>query len=118
MEMTAFPDFSKKFTQSTTDMKFIRLFAIALLISSPMLFAAGWEFPRKDSKLGMLNDIPNWGQEGVTAEVWCRTDVASCGYAVLMQGAFGLPKFEGDDGYVAYLKLADGAALVRERMGW
>lgn len=109
MEMTAFPDFSKKFTQSTTDMKFIRLFAIALLISSPMLFAAGWEFPRKDSKLVMLNDIPNWGQEGFTAEVWCRTDVANCGYAVLMQGAFGLPKFEGDDGYVAYLKLADGA---------
>ncbi|MBO4619257.1 MAG: LamG domain-containing protein, partial [Victivallales bacterium] len=89
-------------------MKTIRIFAIALLVSS-MLFAAGWNFPRKDNKRITLNDIPNWGSEGFTAEVWCRPDKADCGYAVLMQGSFGLPKFEGKNSYLDYLKLADGA---------
>ena len=41
-------------------------------------------------------------------EVWCRPEEADCGYAVLMRGAFGLPKITGDNAYVAYLKRADG----------
>ncbi|MBR6471923.1 MAG: LamG domain-containing protein, partial [Victivallales bacterium] len=89
-------------------MKTIRAFAIALLISS-MLFAAGWDFPRQDNKHITLDEIPNWGSEGFTAEVWCRPDEADCGYAVLMQGSFGLPKFEGENSYLDYLKLTDGA---------
>ena len=89
-------------------MKTIRPFVIALLISS-MLFAAGWDFPLQNNKRIVINEIPNWGTEGFTTEVWCRPDEADCGYAVLMQGAFGLPKFEGEDGYLDYLKLANGA---------
>ena len=87
-------------------MKTILTFSLTLLISS-MLFATGWDFPRQDKKRIMLDEIPNWGKDGFTAEIWCRPDEADCGYAVVMRGAFGLPKFEGESSYVAYLKRAD-----------
>ena len=88
-------------------MKTTFTFSLALLISS-MLFATGWDFPTKDKKRVTLEEIPNWGKEGFAVEVWCRPEEADCGYAVLMRGAFGLPKITGDNAYVAYLKRADG----------
>ncbi len=82
-------------------------FALTLLFSS-MLFATGWNFPTPNKKRIMLDEIPNWGKDGFTAEIWCRPDEADCGYAVVMRGAFGLPKLAGEEGYGAYLKRADG----------
>lgn len=65
------------------------------------LFAEPWTFPA--AKSVQFKNIPDWGKEGFTLEVWCKADKLPSGYAVLMRGSFGYPNFFGAKDVDCYL---------------
>jgi len=65
------------------------------------LFAEPWTFPA--AKGVQFKNIPDWGKEGFTLEVWCKADKLPSGYAVLMRGSFGYPNFFGAKDIDCYL---------------
>ena len=75
------------------------------------LHAEPWKFPAQQGV--RFNNLPDWGQEGFTLEVWCRVDALPSGYAVLMRDSFGYPKFSKADrdidGYMITGKSKDNA---------
>ena len=83
-------------------MKLIRCSLIAAITLSAMsLFAEPWTFPA--AKGVQFKNIPDWGKEGFTLEVWCKADKLPSGYAVLMRGSFGYPNFFGAKDIDCYL---------------
>ncbi|MBE6368312.1 MAG: LamG domain-containing protein [Lentisphaerae bacterium] len=61
-----------------------------------------WVFPRPQGHETVRN-VPDWGKDGFTLEVWCQPETANCGYAVLMRGSFGYPNFGGEKFIHCYL---------------
>ena len=83
-------------------MKFSRLiFTAAIAFAATLLSAAEWTFPA--AKGVQFKNIPDWGKEGFTLEVWCKADKLPSGYAVLMRGSFGYPNFFGAKDIDCYL---------------
>ena len=60
-----------------------------------------WVFPRK--KGVSFTNLPNWGDKGFALEVYCMPEKLPSGYAVLMRGSFGYPKFSGQKNIDCYL---------------
>ncbi|MBE6381367.1 MAG: LamG domain-containing protein, partial [Lentisphaerae bacterium] len=73
----------------------ILLAGIVALLSVGSLQAEPWKLPA--AKRIQFNNIPDWGTEGFTLEVWCKVDALPSGYAVLMRNGFGYPKFSKAD---------------------
>jgi len=65
-----------------------------------------WKFPLK-SGFVRFNNVPDWGKKGFTLEVWAKPATTDCGYAVLMRGSFGYPKFFGKENFDCYIVSAD-----------
>ena len=65
-----------------------------------------WHFPLKSGTVRVA-DVPDWGKKGFSLEVWAKPETADCGYAVLMRGAFGCPKFFGAKDFDCYLVTAE-----------
>ncbi len=62
-----------------------------------------WQFSPGPRKRITFSDIPDWGKEGFSAEVWCMPTAPECGYAMLMRESFGFPKFFSHENYDNYL---------------
>ncbi len=63
-----------------------------------------WKFPpAQGQRTVTISGIPDWGKKGFSAEVWCKPNTADCGYAMLIRGSFGFPKFFGARDYDNYL---------------
>ena len=69
---------------------------MTLLLGMAVLAAAGaeWTFPEDFG--ARIDHVPDWGKDGFTLEVWAKPEIADGGYAVLMRGCFGFPKFFRD----------------------
>ena len=65
-----------------------------------------WVLPAKKSV--QLKNIPDWGKDGFTLEVYCMPQIPDGGYAVLMRGSFGYPKFSGQKDFDCYAVNASG----------
>ncbi|MBE6381276.1 MAG: hypothetical protein E7047_10150 [Lentisphaerae bacterium] len=68
-----------------------------------------WSFPAKSGAV-RLNNVPDWGKKGFTLEVWAKPATTDCGYAVLMRGSFGYPKFFGQKDFDCYFVPESGKA--------
>ena len=62
-----------------------------------------WQFSPGPRKRITFSNIPDWGKDGFSAEVWCMPTAPECGYALLMRGSFGFPKFFSHENYDNYL---------------
>ncbi len=83
-------------------MKLFRYSVIAAITLSAMsLSAAPWSFPA--AKSVSFNNIPDWGKEGFTLEVWAKPAADDTGYAVLMRGSFGYPNIRKGKNIDCYL---------------
>ena len=60
-----------------------------------------WQFPAK--KRVAINNVPDWGKEGFTLEVYALPEIPNGGYAVLMRGIFGYPKFFSTKDFDSYV---------------
>ena len=91
-----------------------KFFAAACLLATYGSFAAeavlsgaekavqpdnAWKFP---GKIVRFNNVPDWGKEGFTLEVWAQPTAPMGGYIVLMRGCFGYPKLYGDKNFDCY----------------
>ena len=82
-------------------------FLLAALLGSLLLSASGaaeWSFPQDHG--ARINNVPDWGNKGFTLEVWAKPEITDGGYAVLMRGSFGYPKFFRDKDFDCYLVTA------------
>ncbi|MDY0176300.1 MAG: LamG-like jellyroll fold domain-containing protein, partial [Lentisphaeria bacterium] len=75
-----------------------------------------WKFPRQGEKRLTFNNLPDWGEEGFSAELWCMPTEPECGYALLMRGSFGFPKFYSDENYDNYLVSSTSGKNVAGRV--
>ena len=86
-------------------MNFLRTIALCAGVltgvAAGSVSAEVWQLPA--AKTVSFKNIPDWGTEGFTLEVYCKVDKLPSGYAVLMRDSFGYPKFAGQKDIDCYL---------------
>ncbi|MBE6380378.1 MAG: LamG domain-containing protein [Lentisphaerae bacterium] len=75
-----------------------------------------WSFPAPKGSIKVSN-IPDWGKDGFTLEVWCQPASNNCGYAVLMPYSIGFPNFNNEK-FVFRYTINQAGKTVSSRIFW